>query len=160
MQGAPRTLPRREGPGRLPPVEPCPFCAVAAGAADPDLVVVRTPGAFVLPVPDQRPRNRGHVLVLLVLHLTRLADVEPALLGELFALAGRVSAAMRTAFGASGATIFENDGSPDQVLQHIHVHVVPRSPGDGFRMPDPAKEPVDRAERLRQAEALRRALAS
>src|SRR5689334_9793353 len=97
-------------------MDACPFCEIASGAADADLVALRTPDVLVVPVTHQRPLNRGHVLVLPARHVTRLADAGPALLAEIYGVAGRVSMAVRTAFGATGATIFQNDGSPDQVL--------------------------------------------
>ena len=118
----------------------CPFCLLAAGPVDRDLIAHRTTSVLVVPAPRQRPRNRGHMLVLPRLHVTRLADVEGPLLQEIYGVAGRVALAARRAFGATGATIFQNDGAPDQVLHHVHVHVVPRRAGDGFRMPDPDKD--------------------
>jgi len=136
----------------------CPFCKIGAGREDTDLVALRTPTVFVLPVPQQRPRNRGHVLVLPVAHVTRLADADAELLHQVYATAGRVSEAVRRAFGASGATIFQNESAPDQVLHHLHVHVVPRHADDRFRMPDPDKVEVSREERRQQAAALRAAL--
>ena len=73
-------------------------------------------------------------------------------------VAGRVSMAVRKAFGAIGATLFQNDGTPDQVLYHVHIHVVPRSVGDDFKMPDPVKRSLTREERQAQALAVRNAL--
>jgi histidine triad (HIT) family protein len=139
-------------------MDPCPFCDIAAGAVDGDLVVLRTPGVLVVPASRQRARNRGHMLVLPALHVTRLIDVGAPLLQDIYSAAGRVAMAARTAFGATGATLFQNDGSPDQVLLHVHVHVVPRRAGDDFRMPDPDAAEVGREERRDQAAALRRAL--
>ncbi len=137
-------------------MDPCPFCEIASGREDADLVVVRTAAAFVVPALKQRRLNRGHALVLPTAHVVRLADAEPPVLQELFALAGRVGLAQRRAFGATGTTLFQNEDAPDQIISHLHVHVVPRGAGDGFRMPDPAGETLDREERRRQALALRR----
>ncbi|GII58589.1 hypothetical protein Pth03_69780 [Planotetraspora thailandica] len=136
----------------------CPFCAVGGGEIDADLVAYRSPGVFVIPTLKQRIRNRGHMLVLPVGHLTSLPEASPALLGEIFQVAGRVGAALATAFGACGTTMFQNDNSPDQVLFHLHVHVVPRFPGDAFVMPDPSGVVLPRAERAEQAAALMQAL--
>ncbi len=139
-------------------MDDCPFCAIASGRADTDLVAARTGEALVVPALKQRHRNRGHMLVLPATHCVRLSEASPGLLQDIYSLAGRVSLAARRAFGASGTTIFQNDDSPDQVLLHLHVHVVPRTVGDGFRMPDPEGELVEREARLRQALALRSAL--
>lgn len=139
-------------------MEPCPFCEIAAGRADEDLVAHRAPHAVVVPALKQRRANRGHMLVLPTTHVTRLADADPGLLAELFGLAARVGVAARGAFGATGTTLFQNDDAPDQVLHHVHVHVVPRHDGDGFRMPDPSGEVLEREERRAQAGRLRSAL--
>jgi histidine triad (HIT) family protein len=138
---------------------PCPFCRIASGAADAELVALRTAQVCVVPISHQRALNRGHMLVLPTEHVTRAIDLRPALLGELHAVAARVSMAVRSAFGASGATLFQNDEAPDQVLLHVHLHVVPRHAGDRFRIPDPTKSELSRAERQQQAAALRSALA-
>jgi histidine triad (HIT) family protein len=138
---------------------PCPFCDLAAGK-DSDLFAYRSSSVFVVPAPRQRPLNRGHMLVLPTVHITSLSEVEPPLLEELYTLAGRVSVAVRSAFGATGATLFQNDDAPDQVLAHLHIHVVPRRPGDDFKLPDPNKDELSRKEREHQASVLRQILSA
>ena len=132
----------------------CPFCEIASGESRGDLVL-RTQSVFVVPALKQRRLNLGHMLVLPVSHVTRLLDVDLPLLQELYSIAGRVSMALRQAFSATGATLFQNDNAPDQHLSHLHIHVVPRHEGDGFRMPDPRIEEVPYEERRAQAAALR-----
>ena len=135
----------------------CPFCALAEGGEN-DLIVLRTPGVIVVPALKQRQLNRGHMLVLPSTHVTRTIDVEPSLSAELYEVARRVSMAVRRTFGATGATLFQNDDAPDQELRHLHIHVVPRKAGDDFKLPDPMIEELSREERQHQALALRRAL--
>jgi histidine triad (HIT) family protein len=135
----------------------CPFCALAPETAGDDLVAWRTERTFVLVPPQQRPRNRGHVLVLPRAHVTRLVDADPALRADLYGTVGQVSLAVRKAFGATGTTVFQNEDAPDQVLHHVHVHVVPRRAGDDFRLPDPVKDVLTLDERRAQARALRAA---
>src|SRR5262249_53208678 len=106
----------------------------------------------------QRKHNRGHMLVVPVGHVTRLVDADASLLADLYHLAGEVSMAVREAFDATGATLFQNDNSPDQEIHHLHIHVVPRHAGDGFRLSDPDKDDLSISERRAQALALRRAL--
>lgn len=139
-------------------MDACPFCELASGGADADLVAFWTERALVVPALKQRPNNRGHMLVLPATHVTRLIDADAPLLQELYSVAGRVSMALREAFGATGSTIFQNESAPDQVLSHLHIHVVPRAAGDGFRMPDPTGEELSHEQRREQALALRHAL--
>jgi histidine triad (HIT) family protein len=55
--------------------------------------------------------------------------------------------------------MFGNTDAPGQELPHVHVHVVPRFPGDGFAVPDPAARPAPRAQRAELAARLRQVLA-
>lgn len=136
----------------------CPFCVLARGGPDDDLVALRTASAFVLPAPRQRPANLGHALVLPRTHVTRIDAMDAAVLHDVYRTVGRVSLALRRAFGATGTLVFQNEDAPDQVLHHVHVHVVPRRPGDDFRLPATQKRELTREERRAQAAALRTAL--
>ena len=134
----------------------CPYCVLAT--VETELFALSTPSVLVVPALKQRRFNRGHMLVLPRAHVTRLRDAEPSLLHELYTVAGCVSAAVRQAFGATGATLFQNDEAPDQELLHLHIHIVPRKAGDDFKLPDPMIEEVGREERLHQALLLKGAL--
>jgi histidine triad (HIT) family protein len=135
----------------------CPFCDLAT-AIDSDLIVYRTPRVFIVPALTRRPNNRGHMLVLPTVHVTRLSELELPLLQELYTVAGRVSMALRKSFGATGTTLFQHEDAPDQKLSHLHIHVVPRRAGDDFKMPDPDRDQWTREERVELAQALRRVL--
>ena len=139
-------------------MDECPFC-ILGGQEEDDLIVVRTPLVFVVPSLRQRRLNRGHMLVLPIEHITRSADLVPAQMTELYSVAARISLGVREVFGASGILMFHNENIENQVLHHLHLHVVPRSIGDNFRLPDPASEEVSQTERRQQSVALRRALA-
>jgi histidine triad (HIT) family protein len=75
---------------------------------------------------------KGHVLVAPREHYVTLADLPPALVGPLFTRVQRVSAAVPAAFGAQGTFVAENN-VVSQSVPHLHVHVVPRTKGDGLR---------------------------
>jgi diadenosine tetraphosphate (Ap4A) HIT family hydrolase len=135
----------------------CPFCSLADDLEN-DFVGLRTTRVLVVPALKQRPLNRGHMLILPTAHVTRMIDVEAPLAQELYTVAGRVSMAIRKAFAATGATVFQNDNAPDQELSHVHIHVIPRKTGDDFKLPDPSCQEVTREERIQQAQSLRRIL--
>lgn len=45
----------------------------------------------------------------------------------------------QAAFGAMGTTVLNNNDAPDQVISHLHVHVIPRFEGDDLTIPNPAR---------------------
>jgi histidine triad (HIT) family protein len=121
--------------------------------------VLRTGSVFVIPTLRQRPANPGQVIALPAAHVTALHRAEPGLLADLFGVVARLTEAAPAAFGAAGTTMFGNTDAPGQELPHVHVHVVPRFPGDGFAVPDPAAQPAPHAQRAELAARLRQALA-
>ena len=107
----------------------CRFDAILAGDA---------PAWFVLDEPevvgflDVRPLFKGHVLVVPREHHETLADLPAALVEPLFGWVQRISAAMPAAYGAQGSFVAINN-TVSQSVPHLHVHVVPRTKGDGLR---------------------------
>ena len=132
----------------------CPFCGLASGADEP-IVALRTNRVIAFPALFQRPRNKGHILIVPTEHITRLADADAKLLTELYGAAGRICLAVRGAFDATGSMLFQNETIPGQVLHHLHIHVVPRRSDDDFTLSDPDKVELSRDERIQQARALR-----
>jgi histidine triad (HIT) family protein len=110
-------------------VSECQFCRIAAGEvpaqivlADPEVV------AFL----DARPVFKGHTLVVPREHYVTLADLPAARVGPLFERVRLVSAALPAALGAQGSFVGLNNVI-SQSVPHLHVHVVPRTKGDGLR---------------------------
>ncbi len=81
---------------------------------------------------DHRPVFKGHVLVCPVQHVATLTDLPEPLMVPLLTLAQRVARALGEALGAQG-TFVANNNVVSQSVPHLHVHVVPRSRGDGLR---------------------------
>ncbi len=107
----------------------CIFCSIARGEAHA-AVVVREGGfcAFL----DARPVFKGHVLVVPEGHVTDLAALPEESIGPLFSLARRIAAAVEKGLGSGGAFLCLNN-KVSQSVPHVHVHVVPRTRGDGLR---------------------------
>ncbi len=107
----------------------CTFCAVVDGAA-PAAIVLDAPGivAFL----DHRPLFPGHVLVVPRAHHETLGDLPPDDVGPLFAEVRRVATAVEREMGAGGTFVAVNN-RVSQSVPHLHVHVVPRTRGDGLR---------------------------
>jgi histidine triad (HIT) family protein len=136
----------------------CAFCAIGRGEVDADLVAFRTSRVFVVPTVKQRPSNPGQVLVCPASHEVSLHRLEPRFRDELFEAVARVTAAAKRAFDAVGTTVLINDGAPDQTLDHLHVHVIPRFDDDNLVIPNAAGAPAPRELRLQLASVLRAAL--
>jgi histidine triad (HIT) family protein len=113
----------------VPGVTDCVFCDIIAGATPAHVVFSDEVAIGFL---DARPVFKGHVLVAPLDHYVTLADLPAVLVGPLFTRVQRVSAAMPAAFGAQGSFVGENN-VVSQSVPHLHVHVVPRTRGDGLR---------------------------
>lgn len=136
----------------------CPFCAIGSGRTDQDLVAYRTDRVFVLPALNQRPANPGQVLICPDVHVTALHEIAPSLLAEMLTVVTRITRAAPAAFGAVGTTVLNNNHAPDQVIAHLHVHVIPRFKGDNLLIPNSDRTPAPREFRARLAAQLRQAL--
>lgn len=107
----------------------CSFCEVVSDRADAE-VVGRWPG--VLASLDLRPVFKGHVLVVPDEHVETLTDLSQGAIEPVFTAVQQVAAAVRTALGAQGSFVAANN-TVSQSVPHLHVHVVPRTKGDGLR---------------------------
>jgi ATP adenylyltransferase len=108
----------------------CIFCdALARGAAEP-LFIHRGARAFV--ILNKYPYNNGHLMVVANRHVGRLAALEAAELAEIMALTQAAERALDAAYHPHGFNVGLNIGKPAGagVLDHLHLHVVPRWDGD------------------------------
>ncbi|HBW19577.1 MAG: HIT family protein [Streptosporangiaceae bacterium] len=107
----------------------CLFCAIAAGTVPAQVVLADAEAVAFL---DARPVFKGHVLVAPRAHYPTLADVPAGRLGPFCRRVQQVSAAMPAALGSQGTFVAANN-VVSQSVPHLHVHVVPRTKGDGLR---------------------------
>jgi len=112
----------------MPPSE-CPFCEIAAGRV-PAAVVLQDEEfvAFL----DRRPVFKGHVLLVPREHVVTLPDLPARLRDGFLGHAQRLATAMVTGLGAQGSFV-ANNNTVSQSVAHLHLHVVPRTKGDGLR---------------------------
>jgi histidine triad (HIT) family protein len=107
----------------------CVFCRIVAGD-DPVHIVFSDDVAIAFL--DVRPLFVGHTLVLPRDHHETLADLPLDLVDPLFRRVRRLSTVMETQLGAQGSFVAMNN-RVSQSVPHLHVHVVPRTKGDGLR---------------------------
>ena len=109
---------------------------------------------------DTRPLFKGHTLLVPRAHVETLPDLPAGLGAPFLEAAQRLSQVMTTALGAQGSFVAMNN-TVSQSVPHLHVHVVPRTKGDGLRgFFWPRTRYADDAEAARYAELLRVGLAA
>ena len=107
----------------------CIFCRIVAGEV-PAEVVSRE--AEVVAFLDVEPLADGHMLVVPRAHVARVEELKPSAADALLRAVVRLAGPVREALGAPGTTIGINNGdATGQTIPHVHVHIVPRWPGDG-----------------------------
>ncbi len=133
----------------------CLFCAIAAGDVEAP-VVLRTDD--LVGFLDHRPVFKGHVLLVPRRHVVTLPDL-PAGLRDPFLEAGqRLATAMVEGLDAQGSFLAMNN-VVSQSVPHLHLHVVPRTKGDGLRgFFWPRTRYADAAEEQEYVDRLRAAL--
>lgn len=107
----------------------CAFCDVVAGRGAAHLVHEDDATVAFL---DRRPVFKGHVLLVPRAHVDVLAELPAELVAPVFTVAQRISAAVVTGLGAQGSFVAMNN-VVSQSVPHLHVHIVPRTKGDGLR---------------------------
>ena len=133
----------------------CIFCKIVAGEI-PAVTVLQDAAAVAFM--DVGPLAEGHLLLIPPRHYQTIdqmpADEAAGMLRHLPTLVR----AVREATGCEGVNVLQNNGRvAHQVVDHVHVHVIPRNTGDAFDFNWPSGQyPHDRIEQL--AEAIRSAI--
>ena len=136
----------------------CVFCRIVAGELPGNMIQRDDRTAAFL---DRSPLFLGHTLVVPVTHIATLDDLKPAEVGPLFDVVRRMSIAVQAALGAAGSFVAANTRI-SQSVPHVHVHVVPRTEGDGLFSPRPIwkrRSYASDAEAAEYAEKIRAAYA-
>jgi len=108
----------------------CIFCKIIAGeipaikVLDEELVI-----AFM----DINPAGRGHLLVVPKKHAENIFEIEKDDLSAVFHAVKRCAIAIKETLNADGATVLQLNGkASDQVVPHLHVHIIPRWENDSL----------------------------
>ena len=102
----------------------CPFCKIASNEASASRVYE---DGEVVAFLDFRPVSEGHTLVVTKRHYESIYEVPDGEVAYLFKIVKRVALAVKKGVGAEGISIAQNNGrAANQVVFHVHVHVIPR----------------------------------
>jgi ATP adenylyltransferase len=113
------------------PADACIFCAKHASAEDEsNLVLLRGANAFVLL--NLYPYTNGHLMIAPYDHIATLEATPDETLIEMTRLARQAEVHLRQIYRAPGINVGMNIGAcaGAGVAGHIHIHVLPRWPGD------------------------------
>ena len=119
----------------------CIFCKIIAGQI-PCLKIYEND--CILAFLDIGPVSEGHTLVVPKKHTTCVDQTDPEIMSEIGKVLPALAASIREAMGADGYNVLCNNGaSAGQVVEHMHVHIIPRKVNDGvfnqwpsFQYPD------------------------
>jgi ATP adenylyltransferase len=107
----------------------CIFCNTDDPGRD-DLILVRGRVSYV--ILNLYPYNNGHLMVAPVRHVANLASTTSEEQAELMRLTRHAEIALTEAYKPQGINVGINLGRPAGagVVDHLHVHLVPRWNGD------------------------------
>jgi len=107
----------------------CIFCKIVAGDIPSERVYEDEACIAFL---DINPIAPGHALLVPRAHCADLLDAPPETLAALLAAAPTVARAVMAATDGEGFNVFQFNGAcSGQEVFHLHVHIIPRRPGDG-----------------------------
>jgi ATP adenylyltransferase len=107
----------------------CVFCNTIDGGSD-ELILVRGRVSYV--VLNLYPYNSGHLMVVPNRHVASLEATTPEERDEVMRFTRHAEMALTEAYRPQGINVGINLGRPAGagVLDHLHVHLVPRWTGD------------------------------
>jgi histidine triad (HIT) family protein len=109
----------------------CDFCSIARGE-DPSAEIICEGDSWVAFFP-LHPATLGHTLVIPRSHVADLWKIEPPLSDHLMTAVIHVGRAIQAALAPEGMNLITSAGEiAEQTVFHLHLHLVPRWPGDGF----------------------------
>lgn len=144
-----------------PPRGGCIFCEKLAAGSDADTLIVHR-GEFNYVVLNLYPYSNGHVMVVPYEHVDTLSAVPAIAAQEMMALAQRTESILRKEYQAPGINLGMNLGAcaGAGVAGHIHMHILPRWPGDANFMTVIGETRVHIEELSQTFERLHRAFAA
>jgi len=113
-------------------MEDCIFCKIIKGEIESEKIFESENFVAFL---DANPQTKGHCLVVPKKHYKTLLDVPSVLFGEFLSSVQEVAMKQIKETKSSGFNLIMNNFKvAGQIVPHVHMHVIPRKDGDGFRV--------------------------
>jgi histidine triad (HIT) family protein len=107
----------------------CIFCKIVSGEI-PSVKVYEDDRVFALM--DINPINEGHLLIVPKAHAATIHEIAEADFLAVMSATHKLAAALKKALNPDGINLLQLNGkAANQVVPHLHVHIVPRWFGDG-----------------------------
>lgn len=111
-------------------MDDCIFCKIVKGEIESKKV--RESDNFIV-IRDANPKVEGHSLVIPKEHFERLEEMPSSLYEEFMLDAKDAAVELINEVGAEDFNLIMNNGKQaGQVINHVHLHILPRKNGDGF----------------------------
>ena len=108
----------------------CIFCKIVNGDI-PSVKVYEDDRVFAFM--DINPLNEGHLLVIPKAHAATIHEITEADFLAVMSATHKLAAAIKKALNPEGINLMQLNGkAANQVVPHLHVHIVPRWSGDGL----------------------------
>jgi histidine triad (HIT) family protein len=76
---------------------------------------------------DKYPINYGHSLLIPKEHFNTILEMPTNLVGKMYSLVPHISRVIINTIDGNGFNVSQNNGrSANQIIPHVHVHIVPR----------------------------------
>jgi histidine triad (HIT) family protein len=76
---------------------------------------------------DRYPINYGHALLIPKDHFDTILEMPLNLVGEMYSLVPQIAKSIISTIDGNGFNVSQNNGrSANQIIPHVHVHIVPR----------------------------------
>ncbi|MCD6085756.1 HIT family protein [bacterium] len=107
----------------------CLFCKIANKEIDSKIVYE---DEFSIAFLDINPSQKGHLLVIPKKHYQNLTEVPEEEITKLFETVKKMTILLEEKLNVSSFNIGWNHGEDaGQVINHLHIHIIPRYPNDG-----------------------------
>lgn len=133
----------------------CIFCKIVKGEI-PSIKIHEDDRTYAFM--DINPGTRGHSLVIPKAHAADIHDIAEEDLAAVIKTVQKVAKAAKQGLGCTGVNLVQSSGATAfQSVFHLHFHVIPRTEGDGVRLPWTPK-PGDKSEIAETAQKITQAL--
>ncbi|MBI2558837.1 HIT family protein [Candidatus Woesearchaeota archaeon] len=113
-------------------MEDCIFCKIVDGKIPAAKVYE---DVKVISFLDIMPANKGHCLVIPKKHSENLTEMNEDDSASLINAARKIAKALSLSFGNAGFNIIMNNGKEaGQIVNHAHIHIIPRFQKDRLRI--------------------------